>query len=85
MEDSIISKNILEQAKITTQDLRIEIATHLHDQERRSIDQARKLAGLGLISFQKELAKRVGTSQQQISRLESTSYEGHSLSMLRSR
>lgn len=58
MEDSIISKNILEQAKITTQDLRIEIATHLHDQERRSIDQARKLAGLGLISFQKELAKR---------------------------
>jgi len=32
---------------------------------------------------QKELAKRVGTSQQQISRLESPSYEGHSLSMLR--
>jgi transcriptional regulator with XRE-family HTH domain len=32
---------------------------------------------------QKELAKRVGTSQQQISRLESPSYEGHSMSMLR--
>src|SRR4030043_1834101 len=32
---------------------------------------------------QKELAKRVGTSQQQISRLESPSYKGHSLSMLR--
>jgi DNA-binding XRE family transcriptional regulator len=32
---------------------------------------------------QKELAKRVGTSQQQISRLESPGYEGHSLSMLR--
>jgi ribosome-binding protein aMBF1 (putative translation factor) len=32
---------------------------------------------------QKELAKRVGTSQQQISRLESPSYEGHTLSMLR--
>jgi DNA-binding XRE family transcriptional regulator len=32
---------------------------------------------------QRELAKRVGTSQQQISRLESPSYEGHSLSMLR--
>ena len=32
---------------------------------------------------QKELARRVGTSQQQISRLESTAYEGHSLSMLR--
>ena len=39
----------------------------------------RKESGLS----QKELARRVGTSQQQISRLESTSYEGHSLSMLR--
>ena len=39
----------------------------------------RKEAGLS----QKELAKRVGTSQQQISRLESPSYEGHSLSMIR--
>jgi transcriptional regulator with XRE-family HTH domain len=32
---------------------------------------------------QKELAQRAGTTQQQISRLESPSYEGHSLSMLR--
>lgn len=32
---------------------------------------------------QKELAKLAGTTQQQISRLESTSYEGHSLSMIR--
>jgi Predicted transcriptional regulator with C-terminal CBS domains len=39
----------------------------------------RQEAGLS----QKALAKRVGTSQQQISRLESPSYEGHSLSMLR--
>ena len=39
----------------------------------------RKKSGLS----QKELAKKVGTSQQQISRLESPSYEGHSLSMLR--
>jgi len=39
----------------------------------------RKKAGLS----QKELAKRLGTTQQQISRLESPSYEGHSLSMLR--
>jgi transcriptional regulator with XRE-family HTH domain len=29
------------------------------------------------------LANRVGTSQQQISRLESPTYEGHTLSMLR--
>ena len=39
----------------------------------------RKESGLS----QKELANLVGTSQQQISRLESPSYEGHSLSMLR--
>ena len=32
---------------------------------------------------QKELASRLGTSQQQISRLESPNYEGHSLSMIR--
>lgn len=32
---------------------------------------------------QKELARRLKTSQQQVSRLESPSYEGHSLSMLR--
>ncbi len=39
----------------------------------------RKEAGLS----QKELARKAGTSQQQISRLESPTYEGHSLSMLR--
>ena len=39
----------------------------------------REQAGLS----QKDLAKRLKTSQQQISRLESPGYEGHSLSMLR--
>lgn len=39
----------------------------------------RRQAGLS----QKELAKLLKTSQQQISRLESAGYEGHSLSMLR--
>jgi transcriptional regulator with XRE-family HTH domain len=39
----------------------------------------RQRAGLS----QRELAKRVKTSQQQICRLESPRYEGHSLSMLR--
>ncbi len=40
----------------------------------------RREAGLS----QKELAKRLKVSQQQISRLESPAYEGHSLSTLRS-
>ena len=39
----------------------------------------RERAGLS----QKDLARKLRTSQQQISRLESLSYEGHSLSMLR--
>ncbi|MCG6917550.1 MAG: helix-turn-helix domain-containing protein [Deltaproteobacteria bacterium] len=39
----------------------------------------RKARGLS----QKQLAGKIGTSQQQISRLESPSYQGHSLSMLR--
>lgn len=39
----------------------------------------REKAGLS----QRDLAKLLGTSQQQISRLESPGYEGHSLSMLR--
>lgn len=39
----------------------------------------RQQAGLS----QKELAKILGTSQQQVSRLESPGYEGHSLSTLR--
>lgn len=39
----------------------------------------REQAGLS----QKELARRLHTSQQQISRLESAAYEGHSLRMLR--
>jgi transcriptional regulator with XRE-family HTH domain len=43
------------------------------------ISALRQQAGLS----QKELAKLLKTSQQQISRLESASYKGHSLSMLR--
>ena len=39
----------------------------------------REHAGLS----QKALARRLHTSQQQVSRLESPAYEGHSLSMLR--
>jgi len=48
-------------------------------------DVALKLASLRKKAkiTQKELAQKLKTSQQQISRLESPSYEGHSLSMLR--
>jgi transcriptional regulator with XRE-family HTH domain len=43
------------------------------------IARLREKAGLS----QKDLAARLATTQQQISRMESPSYEGHSLSMLR--
>ena len=43
------------------------------------IAQLRQQAGLS----QRELARKLKTSQQQVSRLESPGYEGHSLSMLR--
>src|SRR6516164_8698128 len=57
----------------------------LLEQERANLDIARKIhelrakAGLS----QAELAKRVGTTQSVISRLEDADYEGHSLAMLR--
>jgi len=44
------------------------------------ISALRRKAGLS----QKDLARKLKTSQQQISRLESPGYEGHSLRMLRS-
>jgi transcriptional regulator with XRE-family HTH domain len=48
-------------------------------------DVALQIAALGAQAglTQKELARRLKTSQQQISRLESPGYEGHSLGMLR--
>jgi len=57
----------------------------LLEQERANLDIARKIyelrtkAGLS----QGDLAKRVGTTQSVISRLEDADYDGHSLAMLR--
>jgi ribosome-binding protein aMBF1 (putative translation factor) len=57
----------------------------LVEQEQANLDIARKIfelrskAGLS----QSELAKRVGTTQSVISRLEDADYDGHSLLMLR--
>jgi len=51
----------------------------LHAKVARRIQALRTEAGLS----QKDLARRVGTTQSAISRLEDADYEGHSLSMLR--
>lgn len=45
-------------ADLSEKDLLIELAVYLYDKGRLSIGKARRLAGLDLISFQKELAER---------------------------
>ena len=56
--DLLIKDEILRKADISAEELLIEIAVHLYDTERLSMGQAKNLAQLDLISFQKELAKR---------------------------
>jgi predicted HTH domain antitoxin len=53
-----IPDDILGQIPISSTDLRVEIAVYLYEKQRLSIGKARKLAGLNLIQFQKELSKR---------------------------
>ncbi|XWK87265.1 MAG: UPF0175 family protein [Phormidium sp.] len=50
---------ILDQAaKITEEELKLEIAILLYQQKKLSIGKARHLAGMHLIEFQKELSRR---------------------------
>ncbi len=53
-----IPDSIAIQTKLNEHDLLIDIAVYLYEKKRLSIGKARKLAGLDLISFQKELEKR---------------------------
>ncbi len=57
MEDLIIPAETLAQLKITPSELLIELAVHLYDTEKLSTGQAKKLAGLTQIEFQRQLAK----------------------------
>lgn len=57
MQDLIISGNVLEGLKISPAELMIDIAVYLYDKEKLSMGQAKKLAGLTQIEFQKELSK----------------------------
>jgi len=43
---------------MTPEQLRLEIAVYLYERKRLSMGQAKRLAGLGQIAFQQELAKR---------------------------
>lgn len=56
--DLIVSKEFLNSANISAKDLAIEIAILLYEKKRLTFGQAKRLADLDQISFQKELAQR---------------------------
>lgn len=58
VSDFVVSKDFLESAKMTSEELGLEIAIYLYENKRLSLGQAKRLAKLDQISFQKELAKR---------------------------
>ncbi|MAT54529.1 MAG: hypothetical protein CMN32_08600 [Saprospirales bacterium] len=53
-----IPNEVMKQLKMSPQQLKLELAVYLYSQHKLSIGQAKALAGLDLISFQKELAER---------------------------
>lgn len=54
----IITDDTLAKAQLSADELLIDLACYLYEKKRMSMGQARHLAGLDQISFQKELAKR---------------------------
>jgi len=56
--DLVISEQVLEQAHIKAEDLRVEIAVYLYDKGRLTMGQARKLAGMDQLNWQQALAER---------------------------
>jgi len=54
----VIPGKVLERAEMTPSEFLIEMAVYLYDKEKLSMGQAKDLAGMDLISFQKELSKR---------------------------
>lgn len=56
--DLIVPKEFLDSAKMSEDEMRIDLAVHLYATRRLSMGKARRLAQLDLISFQKALSKR---------------------------
>ena len=56
--DFIVPKEFLRSAKMSAEDLAIEIAVYLYENKRLMLGQTKRLADLDQISFQKELARR---------------------------
>ena len=53
-----ISQDILDSARLTVNDLKVEIAINLYAQGRLSVGKARELAGMSLWEFRQLLASR---------------------------
>jgi len=53
-----IPQDILDSARLTPSDLKVEMAVHLYAQGRLSVGKARELAGLRLWEFRQLLASR---------------------------
>ncbi len=58
MQDFIIPGNTLKEIRIPPAQLLIDLAVYLYDKEKLTMGQAKKLAQLTQIQFQKEMAKR---------------------------
>lgn len=53
-----IPTDVLDSARLTLDELRIELAIHLYEQERLSVGKAHELAGLSLWEFRQILGNR---------------------------
>ncbi len=61
MEDTVkldISRDILDSARLTAPQLKVELAVYLYQQGRLSVGKARQLAGMSLWEFRQLLASR---------------------------
>jgi predicted HTH domain antitoxin len=54
----IIPDDILQSARMSEAELKLEIAIMLFQQDKISIGKARNLAGMSLLEFQREIAQR---------------------------
>lgn len=56
--DLVVSKEVLNSAHMSPEEMLVEMATHLYATKRLSMGQAKRMAGLGQLAFQHELKKR---------------------------
>ena len=66
----LLEDEILQSAQLTEQEIRIELALLLYTQKRLSFGQARKLAGMEHLDFEKLLSTRQIPSHYDISEFE---------------